>query len=95
MRGIEADGLLEGAQGAAVVLLPAKVPALEVAAVGLEVASLRPGRNRVRSRSEPGLHRVDDAGGDLVLDGEDVARPPDRSAPTRAGSRSRRRSAAR
>ena len=70
--GIEADGLLEGGEGLAEVLLPPKVPALQVAAVGLEVADLRAGLNGSRSRSEASLHRVDDSRRDLVLDGEDV-----------------------
>jgi hypothetical protein len=41
-------------------------------AVGLEVTGLRSGVNGPRSRSEPGLHGLDDARGDLVQDGEDV-----------------------
>ena len=72
MRGIEADGFLEGGHGPAEVLHPPKVPALQVAAVGLEVVGLRSSVHGVRAGPEPGLHRVDDARGDLVLDGEDV-----------------------
>ncbi len=76
MRRIEADGLLEGLQGLGVMLLPPQVAALEVAAVGLEVVGPRSSLNGSNSRSEPGLDCVDNARGDLVLNGEDVGRLP-------------------
>ena len=50
------------------------MPALQVAAVSLEVVGLRSGGNGSRAGPEPGLHRADDARGNFVLDGEDVDR---------------------
>ena len=77
MSRIEADGLLEGPNGPAVVLLG--VPTMlaqQVAAIGFQVSGLRSGVDGSRSRSEPGLHGLDDAGGDLVLHGEYVLQLP-------------------
>ena len=72
VRRVPADGLLEGAEGPGEVLLPAKVPTLQVASVGLEVRGPRPDDDRVLPRREVGLDGHDDARGDFVLDREDV-----------------------
>ena len=66
---IEADGFLEGAHGPAEVLDPAKVPALQVAALGLDLVGLRSSVNGSRTGRNPRLQRVDDACCDLALNG--------------------------
>src|SRR5664280_3143594 len=48
------------------------MPAHQVVPVRLDVRDLRPRADGPLSRREPGLHRRDDPGGDLVLNREDV-----------------------
>ena len=74
---IEADGLPEGPNGPAVILFGVpKMLAQQVAPIGFEAAGLRSGVDGPHSRGEPGLHRLDHAGGDLVLNGEDILQLP-------------------
>jgi len=65
---------VERVQRAVVVFSPAEGTASQVVAVGLKVVRLRSARHDPLAGRQPRLHGLDNARGDLVLDGEDVGR---------------------
>ena len=72
MRRIEADGLLEGAKGPGEVLLRREGAGPSDSCGRPRGSRAAAGREPRAPRGEPGLDGLDDARGDLVLDGEDV-----------------------